>query len=82
MRLFGELEERERQSPVRAADWAVAYIALGDYEEAYQRLEAAVNDPAPASNDTIPLGDIKANVYSDPVLEEPRFQELRDRIGI
>ncbi len=81
MRLFGELEERERQSPVRAANWAVAYIALGDYEEAYQRLEAAVNDPTPASNDTIPLGNIKANIYADPVLEEPRFQELRDRIG-
>ncbi len=24
---------------------------------------------------------VKANVYADPVLEEPRFQELRDRIG-
>jgi hypothetical protein len=30
----------------------------------------------------LPLMFIKVNVYSDPVLEEPRFVELRNKLGV
>ncbi len=80
VRLFNKLAEREKDRPVRQATWALAYLALENYEEALQRLEAAVNNP-PAFGGLFSLGDIKANPYADPVLEQPRWRALRDRIG-
>jgi len=77
-RLFDALEARAEESPVNAALWALIYIALEDYDQALEWLEVAVDDQAP---DLVTLGEIKANPYADPVLDEPRFQELRDRIG-
>ena len=77
-RLFAALEARAEESPVNAALWALIYIALEDYDQALEWLEVAVDNQAP---DLVTLGEIKANPYADPVLAEPRFQELRDRIG-
>ncbi len=77
-RLFAALEARAESSPVNAALWALMYIALEDYDQALEWLAVAVDDEAP---DLVPLGEIKANPYADPVLDEPRFQDLRDRIG-
>ena len=56
----------------------IAYSALGDYDQAYNWFEIALTDQEP---DPVILGELKYNPYSDPVLDEPRFQELRDRIG-
>ncbi len=81
VRLFNRLAEREKDRPVRQATRALAYLALENYEEALQRLEAAVDNPTPDLSDLLSLGDIKANPYADPVLEQPRWRELRDRIG-
>jgi len=77
-RLFHALEVRAENSPVTAAVWAQMYIALEDYDQALEWLETAVDSQAP---DLVPLGHIKGNPYGNPALEEPRFQELRDRIG-
>jgi tetratricopeptide (TPR) repeat protein len=78
-RLFHALEVRAENSPVTAAVWAQIYIALEEYDQALEWLEAAVDSQAP---DLVPLGQIKGNPYGNPALDEPRFQELRDRIGI
>ena len=77
-RLFDALQARAESSPVNAALWALMYVALEDYDQALEWLEVAVNDQAP---DLVSLGEIKANPYANPVLDEPRFRELRDRIG-
>lgn len=77
-RLFAALKVRAEDSPVNAALWALMYIALEDYDQALKWLQIAVDDQAP---DLVPLGDIKGNPYANPVLDEPRFKELRDRIG-
>ena len=77
-RLFDVLEARAEESPVNAAVWALVNIALEDYDQALEWLEVAVNEQAP---DLVPLGEIKANPYGNSVLDEPRFQQLRDRIG-
>jgi len=78
-RLFSAVEEKE--DPIDDAVWAMAYIALGDYEEAFERFEAAIDDPAANGGITLQLlADIAANAYSDPALDGPRFQELLSRM--
>ena len=78
-RVFNELQRRARGTNGNVGDniWAMAYLALGDYDEALQRLESLMDDDSVAYAQ---LGQIKANDYNDPVLEQPRWQELRDRI--
>ena len=68
------LEERSRESPVGESVWAIAYVALGDYDEAQRRIESAMAEPSSASY--VSLIEIKANPWADPVLEEPRFKEV------
>ena len=56
-------------------------LALGDYEEAFERFEAAIDDPAANGGISLQLlADIAANTYSDPALDGPRFQELLSRM--
>ena len=78
LRLTSQLEELDLVAAVNDAQWATAHIALGEYDEALKRLELAVNKRIP---NVLPLAEIKANAYRIPALEEPRFQQLRDRIG-
>ena len=73
-RMVAILEEREEESPVGDSVWALAHIALGEYEEALERLEAAMAAPSSASYTT--LIEIIANPWGDPVLDEPRFREV------
>jgi len=73
-RLFGVLEERSQRSPVGEAVWALAYIALDDYERALQHLETAMATPSSASYTS--LVEIKGNPWGNPVLDEPRFKEV------
>jgi len=77
-RLFVALEERERKEDVDDASWALAYMAIGDYDEGLLRLRAALDAPGPPTS----LSSIKANLFRDPVLEEPRYKDLREKIGI
>jgi TolB-like protein/DNA-binding winged helix-turn-helix (wHTH) protein len=82
-RLFAELERMSDAGLVGPGTWALAYLARGDLEQALRWLRAAVerienHEPAPGF---LNLMTIKTNVHANPVLDEPRFQELRDRIG-
>jgi adenylate cyclase len=77
-RLSQALQVRAEDMRVGPAAWALMYIALEDYDQALDRLEIAVNDHDP---DLLSLGAIKANPFGISVLEEPRFQALRDQIG-
>jgi tetratricopeptide (TPR) repeat protein len=73
-RLIRLLEDRSEQSPVGEAVWALAYIALDDYDRVIQHLEAAMATPSSASYTT--LAEIKANPWGNPMLDEPRFKEV------
>ncbi len=55
--------------------WVMANLAIGKPDIAYDILKA---DP---NNGLVSLQEIKGNVMKDPVLEEPRFVELRNQIG-
>ena len=75
MRIFNELEERAQEAPIGEAIWARANIAIGDYDQALQHLEAAIRDRVPTDVGT--LAELAANVTNDPVLEtDPRYREL------
>jgi len=78
-RYFGMLEARAREEPVADSVWAMAHFALGDHDEAYRRLESALSNPL--ATDQIALAELKANPYGDSLLDGPRWQELRNRIG-
>ena len=76
-RLIADLERREQAAPIDNADWAMAALAMREYEEAMRRLRAAIE-----ARELTPgvLQTIKANFYQDPVLEEPQWRALRDQI--
>jgi len=73
MRLFDRLEEMET---VSQAAWAMACIALGDYEQALQRLESAIGNPETIGGATSILYQLAANPFGDPALGGPQFQEV------
>ena len=73
-RMFLKFEESAAENPVGDAWWARAYLAVGDYEQALQRLETAVEERE--LTDLASLSSLAANPWGDPILDEPDFQEL------
>ena len=58
---------------------ATAYIAIHEYDKAYDELERAINGSEPLEiNASI---ELKMNRWEHPALEEPRFVALRDKLG-
>ena len=72
--MFAAFEERAEETDVGDANWAYIHLALGEYDQALERLEEAM--AAPAAINYTPLIAIKLNDWGDPVLEEPRFREV------
>jgi len=79
--IVAKIESDSLTEYVGPGNLAIAYIAIADYDRAYQILSDA------AADGSIPLdwaatNEIRENVWNDPILEEPRFKELRSRIGV
>ena len=79
-RFHGMLMELAEQESVPEAMLGMADLAIGEHERAFERLENAVRSPS--IGDQIVLGDLKANPYGVPMLEESPWRELRSRIGV
>ncbi len=83
-RFVGRIEDMATSGiVVGAGTWALANLAVGKNDEALDWLSTVVekvenNEPDPGY---ILLMLMKANLYFDPVLEEPRFRTLLDQIG-
>ena len=78
---FSDFEAWTRNNVVSEGDWALAYQGVGDYDrmfEALQRAVARIEAHEPDSHQALIL--IAANVVGDPVLEEPRFRDVRSRL--
>ena len=73
-RLFAQFEQEVSENPVSDAVWIRALIAVGDYEQARQRLESAVQNRT--LTDVLALTAIDANPWHDPELDKPEFREL------
>jgi TolB-like protein/DNA-binding winged helix-turn-helix (wHTH) protein/Flp pilus assembly protein TadD len=81
-RLFEEVERVADDRFVHAGTRAVAYLAMGDDERALRWLDEAlegIRRHEPAAG-WFNLMLMKHNVTGDPVLEEPRYEERRERI--
>jgi len=73
--LVAQAPDRRHQ----AGHWALAYLAVGDSAAARGALTTVVEKIANQEPDAgfLALRLIQANIYSDPVLEQPEFQALR-----
>ena len=82
MSLFQQIQNAADKGSIGAGTWALAYLAIGAQEQALEALDDLLkkienHKPDPSwFNSMI----IKHNVTGDPVLEEARFKERRQRI--
>ena len=74
MRQFAQFEERATREGVGDGWWAHAYVGIGDYARALERVESAIRARVPV--DQAALVNLAANPWGDPELETPEFQEL------
>jgi tetratricopeptide (TPR) repeat protein len=80
------LEQLDAATPDRdfdAGSWVLGYLAQGDEDAAYEALQTVIerverNEPDAAYWN---LMIIKSNAQRHPVLDTPRFEDLRNRIG-
>jgi Tfp pilus assembly protein PilF len=75
-RMFTEFEQRAAAEGIGDAWWATAYVAVGDYEQALERLELAVNGRSPV--DQTALIELARNTEGNPELDKPEFRALLD----
>ena len=75
LKLLEQLKELSRQRYVSAYTFVVAYVGLGDKEEALRWLEQAYQDRA--GND---IGWIRVDSLVDPLRGDPRFEALAEKI--
>jgi TolB-like protein/DNA-binding winged helix-turn-helix (wHTH) protein/tetratricopeptide (TPR) repeat protein len=76
LRLVDELKRRQQTSYVAAAPFVIAYLGLGDNEQALAWLERAYEEQSNM------LQLIKVHPYFDPLRGDPRFVDLVHRVGL
>ena len=81
-RIVAEIEKTSEDIEIGAGGWAMVYLSIGDRVQAVEQLEAAI---AKIENYQIDEGlfnlmNVRMNISADPVLEEPQFVELRNRL--
>jgi TolB-like protein/DNA-binding winged helix-turn-helix (wHTH) protein/Tfp pilus assembly protein PilF len=81
-RLFDLLATQARDRRHQAGNWALAYLAIGDFAAARGALETVIEKIANEEPDAgyLSLRLVRANIYSDPVLEQPEFVALRRQL--
>jgi TolB-like protein/DNA-binding winged helix-turn-helix (wHTH) protein/Tfp pilus assembly protein PilF len=73
---MAKLEEWNRRRPVDPALFALAYIGMGNKDEAFVWLEKA------SAQHSIVLITLKVDPVYDPLRSDPRFQDLLRRVGL
>jgi TolB-like protein/Tfp pilus assembly protein PilF len=76
LRLFAELQKRQRAGYVPAAAFVNAYLGLGENDQAFAWLEQACKE-----HSSIVLF-LKVHPYFDPIRADPRFADLLRRVGL
>ena len=74
LRLFNALHAIADDGQVGHAIWTIAYLAMGDRDQALEHLTTAVNERV--STDLPTLSQLAANPWDDPVLSEPAFRAI------
>jgi TolB-like protein/DNA-binding winged helix-turn-helix (wHTH) protein/Flp pilus assembly protein TadD len=76
LRLLAELKTRSKVGYVPAGAFVIAYLGLGDNEEAFRWLERAYREKSNI------LFFAKTHPIFDPIRNDPRFADLVRRIGL
>jgi TolB-like protein/Tfp pilus assembly protein PilF len=76
LRLLEELKRRKQAGYVPTAAFVNAYLGLGDNEEAFAWLEQGYKEHSNI------LQWLKVHPYFDPLRNDPRFKDLRLRVGL
>jgi TolB-like protein/DNA-binding winged helix-turn-helix (wHTH) protein/Tfp pilus assembly protein PilF len=76
LRLIEELKQRRRKGYIPAAAFIHAYLALGEYDEAFLWFEEAYREQSQI------LQFLKVHPFFDPVRSDPRFIDLQQRVGL
>ncbi len=79
-RVFNQVKAMAADRYVGPPGWAWGYLAVGENEQALAALNRAIENPALVT-EPFPLAFIKHNDWTDPVLEQPEFVEVRSRLG-
>jgi len=79
-RLLDDVKEATAGRTLTPMLWALGYLGTGENDLAFEQLELSVDNPTGTLLYT-ETAFMKANVFSDPVLNEPRFVELRSKLG-
>jgi serine/threonine-protein kinase len=75
-KVLGELMKASERTYVSSLDIAIIHTALGEYDRAFDWLARAYEERA----DHLPY--LKVNPRLDPLRQEPRFQDLLQRMGL
>jgi TolB-like protein len=78
-RAFADVERLSTDNATGSASMAIAYLAIHNYDRAYDALERTINGPELLG--LSPSIELKVNRWELPALEEPRFVELRNKLG-
>ena len=79
-RIFERINALAAEYRIGRGNWAMAYLAIGDEQRALEFLNAAADNRSADSGWRNELM-IAQNVLSDPVLEQPEFVAVRERLG-
>jgi TolB-like protein/DNA-binding winged helix-turn-helix (wHTH) protein/tetratricopeptide (TPR) repeat protein len=79
-RLVGDFMRHAQGYRVDPGLEAMAALALGDYEHARTALQTAITMRTNGM-DPMPLEQIRRNTWSDPVLEQPAWRDLRSALA-
>jgi len=70
------LKRRRQAGYVTPAAFAQAYLALGEYDEAFVWFEQAYQEQSNL------MQTLKVHPFYDPLREDPRFKDLVHRVGL
>ena len=79
-RILRTIREFSKTRRIPIAAWVLTNLGLGDYDRALEWLTVAADDPQPYEGYYATMS-IVTNYLHHPVLEEPRFKEVRERMG-
>ena len=81
-RLYAEIEPLARQQDIGTGGWAAVYLGIGDQEKALEQLRFGAQRARDHVLDQgfFTLMNIRMNVTRDPVLEQPEFVAVRERL--
>ena len=82
-RLFDRFTAWSRDHRSGDGEWAFAYLGLRDADTAFEHLARAVERAERHTPDAgfYAVVAMKSNGFQDGILDEPRFRQLRDRLG-